>query len=507
MKNLIPQHMKKNRQSSYRHKYWLMCQFGDAWVYCHWSKTETDYLVEGRERVRKFFDNLPSDTLVFTTSNWQTVLDSMGASWFRRDEGIAGRGADLIYVDSNFRPVRIKDVGKWVDQSFPSAVTYFYELSDLLDTIGVPISAGTGTMGLNVWKNCLSQRYELHTPKKAARVYKAARIEEKPAYFTTINAVDWDIVGAYAWAMSSKPLPTIFDETTDLTIGEYGDGIALAYITPRDINLDYAYVPIPTGYRKNQRTNWGTDPVLGFFTYDDIRLAGDYGASIKIVRNWPAIEYISQEDTEGMGWIFRLLRKHHYGKKIVNSIWGMMVVNPGGAIYQHLDDDRKTETALVTLKDTRRFHRHYASYGMGAVVAARIRRKLYEELLSKTAVVLCHTDGGIIHDTTVSGGFDYTASDVFGNDAFKPRGTIGEGLGNWRYEGRVRQLYMATAQHYTWKDAYGNRQFKWAGDSLPIDWKAEIDNQRESGHSSYDAIRAMFRFKPENWADRWIVEQ
>lgn len=500
-------------------KQWVLCDFMSGYLYWYDNRSQREHgPVQGRERVRRVLDEIfTPDIVLITVNDNSSILDSVGASNFEYVKR-EGRLRELIYVRSDGNRIPIhnwSDVlrgngyrftsdpyasGQWIE-----ILTGLVELDDLLRTLGIPWEGTWGSLAVGALRATVRERYRFASPGFSARGYRAGRIEEKTALATISDAVRWDIVGAYAWAMSHRPMPVAFAEDDRPNDGLLGEGIALAEVKPKEIDLSIAYSPVPTGYRRNLRTNWGIDPVVAFFPFPDLRSARDDGALVRILRSWTAVEYVSREDTERLAITFMGLRTHYLGKKIANSLWGAMIGRGEKIVGRYLSDSNKRKTRKVRGRSKKRGRFLTSSYATGSHVSGLVREKIFREALSSHPVVLCHTDGVVIHDRSR----EFRRMGVRSSPTpFRPNGRVGPRLGDWKFDGRCRNLRIASAQHYVYVDASGQRQFVWAGDNPPVsDPDGAIRKLRASERiSTYEALRAATRNRPENWYDRWVCD-
>lgn len=490
------------------HRYWSLIEAHNAYLYSHDSVTGTDHgPYHGRDVIRRYLNTLPARTVVITCSANNGVLDAAGASNFEKHSRGLGKESTLIYVERpDGKPLPIYNWSGWLPETnWSETITILYALQDLIEAMGIRFSGSPGRMAVEMLRGCLDQPISFRSEGMSPRVYKGARIEEKPALASLYDATRWDIVGAYGWAMSHRPMPLVFQKDSRPNHRLEGEGVALAHVIPREVNTTYVYSPVPTGYRKNLRTDWSVKPVTVYLPYVDLRLARDYGAKVSVLESYTATEFLSGEANYHLRQRIEMLRTHPMGKKIVNALWGAMIATPGKSVWRYLNDSDKRKTRKIRKATKKRPTYVTSSYASGGHVAGLVRAKLFREGLATNPCILCHTDGMVILDRSNH----LRDMDIpLSSNSFRPSGICGERLGEWRNEGILSQLHVGTAQHYTYIDpATGERRFVWAGDVPPNgSGYEEIRELRTSERiSSYETMRAALRYKPENWTDQWIA--
>ncbi len=288
MEKIIPFSDKRHGNTLF--KQWVLCDFRNGYLYWYDNRAQREYgPISGRAKVKRILDEFFTPEIVLITVNDNlAILDSVGASNFEYVKR-EGRQRELIYVRDDGGRIPIHnwadivstgyqfDNRPYLSQGWIDLICDLVELDDMLRKLNIPFEGTWGNLAVNALRATVRNRYRFVSPGFSARGYRAGRIEEKSALASTQSAIRWDIVGAYAWAMSHRPMPIAFREDDRPNTNLVGEGIALAYIEPREINLDYAYSPIPTGYQSNRRTNWGTNPITAFFPFPDIRAAREAG--------------------------------------------------------------------------------------------------------------------------------------------------------------------------------------------------------------------------------------
>lgn len=311
--------------------------------------------------------------------------------------------------------------------------------------------ASWSTLGRHLFLSTLDTpvRYNGPTASHRAAFYGGRKQAPFPAVYRHTSR--WDVTAAYPTALGVDPLPRALTVCRTPNVGVLdsdGDGLAFAIVDVPTM----VFPPLP---RKRDRRSvrlleWPTGQLAGWWTFAELRLARDVGATVTIhtafegryyhddFAAWYALTNSTRHDLAGP--VARRLAKHH-----ANSLWSSFAVSPSRVTWKRYGPDRRPY--IIKEQPPGPDFTAHTVY-LAAIVAARVRVRLHREALmpdgnEATNVIHCDTDGIIT-----------------GRDS-PPLG-VGPGPGRWRHvhDMVTTEIRSPNAYRYTCADC-GHAHARW----------------------------------------------
>jgi hypothetical protein len=266
----------------------------------------------------------------------------------------------------------------------------------------------------------------------------------RPGIYSNINF--WDIQAAYPSSMHRLAFPTKYYEADTIDLEDRDTpGFAEATVKiPRrywgplpmilEDDMPFGNLSFPTGSRLD-----------GIWATNELRLARDTGAQIKIHRAWvgTGIERLFTNP-----WWDRIVEGRalpglagQLAKVTANALWGSFIVE-GRATWLTWDGNK-----LVTEPD--RYQAKPKSYSIAALLTAYVRERMFREAYMTIPIIGAHTDC------------------VFVPDGHQPE-FAGEESGCWRVKDTASELTLIDPQIYRYIRPDGTERFVVSG-VLPKD--------------------------------------
>jgi hypothetical protein len=276
---------------------------------------------------------------------------------------------------------------------------------DALRELGVG-PASMSTMARNSWLRLLPEPVwikEWGNANAGRKAFHGGRKEARQAPAAYSGAKYVDLSAAYLQAMRA-PIPTHIREFD----GESRNGIVSAGMHLPESTWGPIPFRIQRGKRGGEFVCFGNGSGQGSWPREEFDLAIHDGATrVKVTRSWEGYKLKPIFET-WLPWALDLRtlegKSKLAAKLLTTRLWSMFAMNP---------DTHKRQ--VVTFGDKHgRDRRVVESKGLGqqmgqatfiaAIIASRVRVRLYRELLATPGAVYCDTDGGIVPtDTSVNG--------------------------------------------------------------------------------------------------------
>lgn len=269
----------------------------------------------------------------------------------------------------------------------PNQIKEFFEA---IDTLGVPYGS-LSAMLMKSWRRFLPNSVNIFfegsiNPGQLAM--RPGRRDALPGRYN--NVVLMDMPAAYPSAMQ-EPLPCILRPTKP---ERHESGIAEAIITVvAKRGEPWSMVGELEPWNKNELAIWFSTKIHGFWPFDELQEMEEHGYRIEILKAWKGEAH---EDLFSAWFLWaRSIRKlpglsGMLAKYWTNRLWGSFAFKPGSN-YTRITFDNLGEPYLQRIP----FSSPNPAAHISAIVASRVRRRLYRDGLRKNALA-CDTDGVIV---------------------------------------------------------------------------------------------------------------
>lgn len=278
-----------------------------------------------------------------------------------------------------------------------------------------------GWTGEQIWRRTLDRDLMIASPTGRRGVVGGRKECPNPQLWSDMLAVD--LRAAYPAAMMAEAYPTRIhrvDPSKALNPGVIG--VASARVTIPESSSPWVPIHLPT----TTGPWWSPGEGAGWWTLRELRAAVAAGVKVEIVDAFAGSGW--RRPFDGWGELVREVRSisPRYGKAIANGLWGIFSMEGETVEYRSPDPD-----GLRIGTELRRRSAPPPTAGVWAAdTSARVRVRLWAELIEPCDPVFVDTDGGVIRA---------------GSPLPIP---TGGGFGEWQVRDRYRQFEARAAQAY-----------------------------------------------------------
>lgn len=379
----------------YRRPWCFVVGAGPSWLEL---LTEEGELAHARSRseARDLLARLGRHHVVFATDHRALARSTDATRWTYRQR--RHRVIDLRDVDG-LRVVKVPSVVEPGIEGATGFARYLFWLAD--HNVWPTARSGWSTMGRHLWWSTLDRRYRLGAPERLGRAgfYGGRKDAPFPARFRDVS--HYDISSAYPAALGGARMPLTLRAARDRTVvfEREVDGLARATVdVPDELRF---WPPLPVPHRRSRRfLSWGTGPLEGWWTFDELRMAADYDCRCAVHEAWAGVAAAPLFDR----WLALVADARSVldvssvalAKSHANALWSSFSVAPARIVTKRFLDPMGARSEIIGRQESGDFTRTTAY--VSSIVAGRVRARLFREALAPDGrcddtVIYVDTDG------------------------------------------------------------------------------------------------------------------